>query len=700
MTVAPTPPRPRPAIRVGVTGHRLGANAKGEVRLPDAAIPTIAATVGVALDAIAAAAEAVRTRHAGVFAPAGPGPCARGTEVEAVIVSGLASGADQIVAQAALDRGFVLDAVLPFPAGEYRRDHEAAGTTAPYDALLAAARATFALDGSRDAAPRAYEAAGLVMLANVDILIAIWNRAPPGGRGGTAEIVERAVADGMPVVLIEPARPETARLVWTGAEPLPPASARLEDLGKGDRDPTFGAVVEALLAPPLEGAVLPPQTLALKFCRFARALSPLPRRHHDHDQGPGDHDAGEDIALSTYLGERQRRWHEPIAWCFPLLLGLFACRPFGRGDVRAAPYVAAVAAEWAPFLDAAPAAAPALRAAIATTLLPAFAFADKLGIRYALLYRGAFVGCYALAAIAVAFALTGVIPFVADAPWWKAGLVTAEVVIIGLILWIVVQGSAARWHARFLAYRRLAEVLRPMRVLALLGAPDPVGRPMGAAGPSDGFAPWYARAIRRTIPLPNATVDSAYLAAVRAAAAECRAADGTPASEIESQIAYHRSTAARAETMEHALHAWGERLFKATLFVGVAFVVVVIWLALTGPPGLAELKDKTWWAYPAKWIVTFLMALFPTVGAALSAIRVQGDFAATAQRSRRSRSRLKRIRAALVGEAPSADGPASEAEPLSFARLSDRTVKAVDAMQTDLAQWHALSRTRPLSLPA
>ena len=86
--------------------------------------------------------------------------------------------------------------------------------------------------------------------------------------------------------------------------------------------------------------------------------------------------------------------------------------------------------------------------------------------------------------------------------------------------------------------------------------------------------------------------------------------------------------------------------------------------------------------------VTGLTAAFPTFGAALNAVRVQGDFETVGERSAATAMRLASVRAAL------------EREPLEFPRLADRTQHAAEVMSVDLSEWQTLFRTRPLSLPA
>ena len=79
------------------------------------------------------------------------------------------------MAEAGLAASFDLETVLPFARPEYMRDFEAPDSRRAFEALLERTLAIFELDGDASERPRAYEAAGFVMLANIDLLIAIWD---------------------------------------------------------------------------------------------------------------------------------------------------------------------------------------------------------------------------------------------------------------------------------------------------------------------------------------------------------------------------------------------------------------------------------------------------------------------------------------------------------------------------------------------
>lgn len=118
------------------------------------------------------------------------------------MVSALAEGADRIAASVALQRGLPLVAVLPFPPSLYEGDFADEGSRDSFRDLLRSAEAAIVLDGSVDARERAYDRAGLVLLDNVDLLVAVWDGGPGRGRGGTREVIEEAARRGIAVVTI------------------------------------------------------------------------------------------------------------------------------------------------------------------------------------------------------------------------------------------------------------------------------------------------------------------------------------------------------------------------------------------------------------------------------------------------------------------------------------------------------------------
>src|SRR5471032_2482524 len=260
-------PQPQARLRVGVTGHRLGP------KFSQAAAAEVRTTIDGLLAEIARVAHHTVERDAWAFAD--PAPIVS-------TISAIAEGSDRIVAEAGLAAGLPLSVILPFARADYRRDFASEESREAFDSLLARASAVFEIDGRREAAARSYEAAGLLMLANADIVIAIWDQMPADGIGGTALIVEHAVADGVPVILIDPSRPAAPSILWRGDVPLPTARTGIEEMPRRSLAVLLAEVISIMLAPP--------------------------------DAGP------ERRALQTLFAEKERRWN--LALSYPILLSL------------------------------------------------------------------------------------------------------------------------------------------------------------------------------------------------------------------------------------------------------------------------------------------------------------------------------------------------------------------------------------------
>jgi hypothetical protein len=607
-----TPPRPMPCLRIGVTGHRPGPKLS-----PEQAV-AMRRTVDGLLAGVAKAAEEVLARDGWAFGADKP---------KLSIVSALAEGADRIVAEAGLAAGYAMSAVLPFHRAEYRNDFETAESKAEFDGLLARASAVFELDNGRVHADRAYESAGVLMLANTDLIVAVWDQQPAAGIGGTAMIVERALAEDIPVVVVDPSAPDAPCIVWRADAALPTARESVERVKRRPADGNLAGVVEILLAPP---------------------------------KGTGQRES-----LRLLLEEKVTRWS--IALSYPLLLFALGVRHFRWSDLRTPERHPDDARRWRDYLigrlnD------ESLRPIDTDTLYLGYATVDHLSTRYAQIYRSAYVFNFIAGAAAVLLATVGLIAPILDveaALNFKAAMVTVEIALIVSILIVLDRGTSRQWHRRWLEYRRLAEELRHLRMLAPVAAAARIERPSDRAGRAYGWVSWYVRAVEREIPVPNTAVDEAYLTAVRDAVCEA---------ELRGQIAWNEHNSEAMERAAHRLHFAGNLLFWATLAICVGF------LALYFLDGALAEQLREW--------TVFLTALFPAVGAALSAIRSQADFETVARRSRETSHDLAAVEQAMTHEK------------LDFARLSDRIEKAVDVMMADNAEWHVLFRTRPLSLPA
>ena len=591
-------------LQVGVTGHRLGP------KLPQESVAPIRATVDRIVAAIASAARDVVDKRDGEMID---------RKLELVVVSALAEGADRIVANAGLDAGYLLEAVLPFAREEYARDFETEASRKEFDGLLRRAASVFELDGTRPDANRAYEAAGLITLANCDLLVAIWDRNDAAGVGGTALVVNRAINEGIPVVLVEPAAPYHASLLLVADDDLTPASLRHEELKNRNAIEEIPDVVEFLVAPPAVGTK-------------SRA------------------------SLAAFLNERERRWNL-VPW-YEFLRFVFAHRQLRRADFELQPYLASTREQWADYFKIL-GRDDRLVQAIDQVLLPVFSIADNLSVYYARLFRGTFIFNYLASAVVATLAVTGLVLQLKGEHGilvWVLDLIGLGLIFFVIVNWFVAQRQDV--HRRWLEYRRLAESLRHMRLIALTGSVGPIPRPGRAPDGDSDWVDWYGRAIRRILPLPDKKVDEAYKTLIRRAACEA---------ELTSQITYHERNASDMKKLDHRLHLLGMCLFAITLLL-LGLLLFTSW---------PDLKPY----------LTFLTIVFPIFGSAFNAIHAQADFISISRRSRQTANRLIAVRKALSTGSP------------SFALLADRVEMASDMMMDDLVEWQLVFRTRPLALP-
>jgi hypothetical protein len=152
-------------VRVGITGH---------MNLTPESVPLVAAGI-----------RKVLSEH----------------EQPLVGVSCLARGADQVFACVVLELGGQLDVVIP--AADYRERKVKPDNREEFEALIRQATNVRVLEfdtSNRDA----YVAANETVLGGVDALVAVWDGAPPDGKGGTGDTVQEARERGIPVMVVWP----------------------------------------------------------------------------------------------------------------------------------------------------------------------------------------------------------------------------------------------------------------------------------------------------------------------------------------------------------------------------------------------------------------------------------------------------------------------------------------------------------------
>ncbi len=133
------------------------------------------------------------------------------------LMSALAEGGDQLVAEEALALGIELVVPLPFDQAEYERDFVDDATLARFRGLLARGRVRVlplaagtdaeAVRSRGEARNRQYAQLGMFVSSHCQILLALWDGQPSTATGGTAQVVEYPLRNAMPGFNAEDAAP-------------------------------------------------------------------------------------------------------------------------------------------------------------------------------------------------------------------------------------------------------------------------------------------------------------------------------------------------------------------------------------------------------------------------------------------------------------------------------------------------------------
>jgi hypothetical protein len=640
------PPKPRLSLAVGIVGHRPN-------RLPAERrkLDNITQAIGNVLDAIAHETTAAGARYRAYFSDERP---------TLSIVSALAEGADRMAALAVVARNqavqtaktagvqFVLDVPLPFADTTYTEDFKTQESKAEFAALQKRARSVLALPGERglpgeteDQAERrkdkSYEAVGLTVLNQSDILLAVWDGGPATGRGGTTDMLNFAARSGIPIIHIDAKGEAATRIRWSGLSAFPAFANVFGDLPVADFDAALPGLVDELIRPPADKAGrenAKPAWLRLKTERDW---------------------------LKCYLRDHLPGLNLRVE--FPLLMAIFCVRAMRRTDWRPLG-PGTLSAE---YLQLDKSAVDAGKPRQQSDLALAFGWADGFAAWFGQVFRSAFVTNFVLAAFAVLAAALSLVwndpgkldaAALADVAHHKAPFVAFELLCILAVLANTASGRWRGWHRRWFEAREVAERLRVALPLWVLGL-----RPATFAGEEPTWTGWYARAIVRAQGMRAGALEVSALEACRA----------TLIAVLLAQCDYHKSSADRMGSMERRLEWVGVILFVLTLVTAGLFLAAILAGVLVTP----------WVAY----LVTALAAGLPALATATYGIRVIGDFEGVARRSERTHLALERVIKALGDDT------------LDFALLCARARAAADIMLGDVSSWRLAAESRTLAIP-
>lgn len=607
------PKRPRLTLQVGVTGHRPN-------RLPSDS-GDLKAQVAATLQTVTQAYREFAVIAAARAAYSAESPALR-------LLSPLAEGADRIAADGALAAGFELQCPLPFLHDVYIEDFaDTPGSTDEFARLLAKAEGkVLQLEGDRNKPSQAYRNVGRLVLNHADLLLAVWDGDEDEASPGTSGMVAEARRIGLPTVWVDARQPNRIRFF----DPRTPEQGWLN----------FNKTV-------LDG-----------FLRYYL----LP---------PGNADAASEIGLLTRL--KQTFCPPPKDSCETyfthpeprLSLMGFAYRGFfallgktGRDKLSwvgnayrqdAGGQWQIIAKDGEPFHFPMP-------------LREHFIHADSLASYYADKYRGTFISCFALGAVAVLCALLGG-PFDGFSKAFRAaglGFAGAESILILLVVLLICRGKYRDYHRRWLDYRLLAERLRQAAFLM------PIGVAPGWALPayethqdrSHAWIDWLTRAVIRADGIHGGMIDAGHKQQYREFL--CRI--------VADQAAYHLNNAKRNARIAHNLHRVNSGLLMLILGACAAHIVHFF--------------------HNADTALTVAAAFLPALGASVAGILSQGEFERIAHRSKGMAGHLDKIRARL------------EEPTLTAELLVEQANQAIAIMSQELSDWRIIFRAKPLEIHA
>lgn len=445
-------------------------------------------------------------------------PLDKGRALDLRFVSALAPGADQIGARAALaakNDGWTLSVILPFTRETYEKfaretleGRDAGKLKAdPHADVLGpaeidkAAKAIGKLAKGADRGlvladwqpsgdtrrdddwrSRRYATIGQMLVRRADLLVALWDGEPPRGRGGTADVVAEARRSGVPVIRIDPGSSQQVQSLLPGEDSATPAAP-------GDAAALAHAVGQVMLGrdrdraiwieryrnePPARtwiachapGRTPPTQVPGDTHGLYSRMLYWALRHPREHLLKLTDADVAAGRRWKPLRAYPFRLAREPGHWLVPRLYRKALLYPFHFGVGSDTPGTA----------NAAP-------------LLEHAARADALATRLGNQYRSANIGIFALAPVAVMFAVISAL-LLKLGPELKHWLVVAELLTVALAARIYlatraddpVAETAKRpgllrrifprsqdTHQRWLDARLVAESQRSGQLLAWIG---------------------------------------------------------------------------------------------------------------------------------------------------------------------------------------------------------------------------------------
>lgn len=634
-------PRPAPAIRVGVVGHRdLDGVDRTAVR----------ESVSRFFDGLRNAVdEALATLDQAMS----PDPYVRAPALF-FLIDPLAEGADQLVAEIATEGGsrYRLRAPIPFATDDYKAyfNYQSEYSKATFDQLVEdpandATVLELVCSTVEEERGGAYAAAADVLLDNTDLLLVLHDPSRAGKVGGTAETLMKATGAGVPVIGVDIRSPRQLSVL------------RLDPNNRIAAEPLTSDELQTIV-----GRILLPAGVSDSGETTDGAAEQIARLRRFLDEPLITGGAGARLLANTLHAVYRTLW--------------LAIR--GLGSI-----VASLRPGQGQTMANLPALPDPEDSGVATTIdriqrpyVERMTPVDRLAGFYMGLYQGSFVMNFLLGAAAVLFAVLAYFNWAREPVWlWAEGLALV------IILLNFVASRAWSWHERAIDYRFVAEYLRQTTMLAPLGRLAPLIRPSvhyRGHDPWRTWMGWYVRALHRDqgvvdFDAPSAPrvlrMDHAYLSTMRYRLCE---------DWLKDQYRYYATVERRFDAASRGLR----------LLMGLLFILAVA--AVAGHlVGFNMELDETAWRTGA--LLTIVGAVPPAFLGALHGIAVQGELDLTAGRAKDMCAYLARAISEIAE-------PSEQSECAAAVLLSNQAVEAAHMMLGEVLDWRILHQTHRVEL--
>jgi len=645
------PPLAPLVLRVAVSGHRLEPdNLQLENRkrsIPN--VRKIEIAINEVLDVICESFKDVSLKYGNLFELTDSGS-KHLNEGTLRIISSLASGADQWVATAAVNKGYELQTILPFNRKDYINDFSNKDDINNYLKLLDKATSILEIDGkivqndfgSWIPDSQSYEVSGRAVLNQSDLLIAIWDGNESYGKGGTGQIVNEAIQKSVPVVLVPWETPENWCLLNAPSNIV-------------DEKIKLASIVEKLLMPPV--------------VESSSSTDNLRQDYFDETQKKGNLHLGLWILFRNLISGELFKKHG-----FRNVVEAFHVDDFINAEEKSSEEfwnIDSISEHRSEPID------KTIQKWINERFSKHYAWSNGLSIYYGNMHRSSFLINYILGAIAVFFALVCIAFSIAGKA--QTGWIVAELIVIITILIHTHHGLKMRWHQKWIDYRLLAERLRMSRCLALFGGGNSelvYNKHLSTYGnPAHTWMSWHYQSIVRAAGIPPLKFNEQYLTSCQELWKE---------GLLKNQIKYHRLTTLRFEKMNIRLHKIGDSLFIATMILCILHLAH-IWIERN--------SNFTWIPENIANLTSALCAFLPVLGATCAAIRNHSEVQRLAQRS-------KAMDEALCVLQKEFKDISIKDKSLTSVQLHNIANQINHLMTNEMLDWRVVFQDQPLGLPS